>query len=74
METMRAVVASAPGGPDVLRLVELPVPAKTGSEFLIRIHAAGVNPIDVKTRAGQGPAALAEWPLVLGNDFSGTVV
>jgi len=74
METMRAVVAQTPGGPDVLSLVELPVPAKTGSEFLIRVHAAGVNPIDVKTRAGKGPAALAAWPLVLGNDFSGTVV
>ena len=73
MGTMRAVVARAPGGPDVLSLTELPIPAKTGSEFLIRVHAAGINPIDAKTRAGKRPAALAEWPLVLGNDFSGTV-
>ena len=73
MGTMRAIVARAPGGPDVLSLAELPIPAKTGSEFLIRVHAAGINPIDAKTRAGRGPAALAEWPLVLGNDFSGTV-
>ena len=74
MGTMRAVVAQTSGDPDVLALVEMPVPAKTASEFLIRVHAVGVNPIDVKTRAGQGPAALAQWPLVLGNDFSGTVV
>ena len=49
MSTMRAVVAREPGDPGVLELTELPVPGKTGSEFLIRIHAAGVNPIDVKT-------------------------
>lgn len=74
MGTMRAVVARTPGGPDVLSLVDMPIPAKSTAEFLIRVHAAGVNPIDVKTRSGRGLAALASWPLVLGNDFSGTVV
>ncbi|MBO9577149.1 MAG: NADP-dependent oxidoreductase [Microbacteriaceae bacterium] len=71
---MRAVAAETPGGVDVLRLVEVPVPARISAEFLVRVHAAGVNPIDWKTRAGRGPAAAATWPLVLGNDFSGTVV
>lgn len=73
MASMRAVVARTTGTPDVLEVTELPLPATTGAEFLIRVHAAGVNPIDAKTRAGAGPAALATWPLVLGNDFSGTV-
>lgn len=74
MSTMRAVVAETTGGSDVLRLVDLPVPTRIGAEFLIKVHAAGVNPIDVKTRAGRGPASVATWPLVLGSDFSGTVV
>lgn len=74
MTTMHAVVATTTGGSDVLELVELPIPAKSGSEFLIKVHAAGVNPIDAKTRSGKGAAAIAAWPLVLGNDFSGTVV
>jgi NADPH:quinone reductase-like Zn-dependent oxidoreductase len=74
MSTMRAVVAETTGGSDVLALVEVPVPIAVGSEFLVKVHAAGVNPIDAKTRSGAGPAAVADWPLILGCDFSGTVV
>jgi len=74
MSTMRAVVAETAGGPDVLRLVETTRPASVGPEFLIKVHAAGVNPVDVQTRAGLGAAEAASWPLVLGNDLSGTVV
>jgi NADPH:quinone reductase-like Zn-dependent oxidoreductase len=75
MTTMRAIVIDAPGGPDSLTLAELPLPEKVNAEFLVRVVAAGVNPIDVKTRAGKGVAGfLPSFPAVLGNEFSGVVV
>lgn len=75
MTTMRAIVIDAPGGPDTLTLAELPLPEKVNAEFLVRVVAAGVNPIDVKTRAGKGVAGfLPSFPAVLGNEFSGVVV
>ncbi|MFE0510890.1 NADP-dependent oxidoreductase [Streptomyces sp. NPDC058964] len=69
---MRAVVVEQWGGPEnlVAREVERPEPGL--NEVLVRVHAAGVNPVDWKTRAG---GALIEWgelPAV-GWDVSGTV-
>ena len=75
MTTMRAIVMDAPGGPEVLHIGEVPAPTKVNAEFLVRVIAAGVNPIDAKTRAGRGvSASIASYPAVLGNDFSGIVV
>src|SRR4051812_12028839 len=74
MSTMRAVVIDGTGAPDVLTLTEVAQPAVTNAEFLVKVIAAGVNPIDAKTRAGRGVSALLDYPAVLGNDFSGIVV
>ena len=75
MTMMRAVTFSAPGGPEVLGLDEVAVPTRVNAEFLIRVVAAGVNPIDAKTRAGRGAwPGVTSTPVVLGNDFSGIVV
>jgi len=75
MTTMRAIVIESTGGPEVLRLDDIPRPNKVNSEFLIKVVAAGVNPIDAKTRSGKGvSAAIPSYPAVLGNDFSGIVV
>jgi NADPH:quinone reductase-like Zn-dependent oxidoreductase len=74
MSTMRAVVINATGEPDVLNVAEVQQPATTNAEFLVKVIAAGVNPIDVKTRSGRGVSALLSYPAVLGNDFSGIVV
>jgi len=53
----------------------VPVPTAVNDELIVRVIAAGVNPIDAKTRAGGGvSAAIAAYPAVLGNDFSGVVV
>ncbi len=72
---MRAVVFDAAGGPDVLRASTLPVPRPLVSELLVRIVAAGVNPIDAKTRSGAGVfAGIPALPATLGFDFSGHVV
>lgn len=75
MTTMRAMTFSAPGGPDVLTFAHVPTPVRANAEVLVKVVAAGVNPIDAKTRAGSGAfGAIAAFPAVLGNDFSGIVV
>ncbi|MHC3000226.1 NADP-dependent oxidoreductase [Microbacterium sp. HJ5] len=73
--TMKAVVFDAPGNPDALRAASVPVPSPVISELLVRVVAAGVNPIDVKTRGGAGVSAqIPSYPSTLGFDFSGIVV
>ncbi|WP_435848711.1 NADP-dependent oxidoreductase [Streptomyces javensis] len=71
---MRAVVQDAPGGPEVLRVAEVARPEPLPTEVLVRVHAAGVNPVDWKTRQGGGMAGvLGEPPFTLGWDVSGVV-
>lgn len=75
MTAMRAMVIETTGGPEVLRLAEVARPSRVNAEFLVKVVAAGVNPIDAKTRAGKGAAsAIGSYPAILGNDFSGIVV
>ncbi len=52
---MRAIEISQPGGPEVLRLCERPMPVPGVGEVLIRVHAAGVNRPDVLQRSGSYP-------------------
>ncbi|WP_438354074.1 NADP-dependent oxidoreductase [Microbacterium sp. CJ88] len=74
-QTMRAAVIDATGAADALHPAELPVPAPVLSEVLVRVVAAGVNPIDAKTRAGRGVStAIERFPAALGFDVSGIVV
>ncbi|MGC4940849.1 NADP-dependent oxidoreductase [Kribbella sp. DT2] len=71
---MRAISQDEFGGPEVLRLVELERPEPLPTEVLVRVHAAGVNPVDFKTREGSGMAGvLGKPPFVLGWDVSGVV-
>ena len=71
---MRAISQDIFGGPEVLRLVDTERPQPLPTEVLIRVHAAGVNPVDAKTRAGQGVAGiLGGPPFILGWDVSGVV-
>lgn len=69
---MRAVVVSQWGGPEVLTETELERPEPAMGEILVRVHAAGVNPVDWKTRAS---GAFIPWGPVpqVGWDVSGTV-
>lgn len=72
---MRAMTMSQAGGPEVLALGEVDMPVRVSAELLVRVVAAGVNPIDAKTRAGRGAyPGIGAFPAVLGNDFSGVVV
>jgi NADPH:quinone reductase-like Zn-dependent oxidoreductase len=71
---MRAMTVTEFGGPDVLALADLPRPEPLPTEVLVRVVAAGVNPVDWKTRAGKGMAAvLGDPPFVLGWDVAGVV-
>jgi len=68
---MSALRLDAPGSP--LALVQLPRPVAGPGEVLVRILAAGLNPLDTKIRAGQAAHARQPAPAVLGIDMSGTV-
>lgn len=71
---MRAVSQDRFGGPDVLRIVERPVPEPLPTEVRVRVRAAGVNPVDLGTRAGGGMSdVLGAPPFVLGWDAAGVV-
>jgi NADPH:quinone reductase-like Zn-dependent oxidoreductase len=70
---MRAVTVKEVGGPEVLTVEEVARPEPLPTEVLVRVHAAGVNPVDWKTREGQGMAGLQTLPLALGWDVSGVV-
>jgi NADPH:quinone reductase-like Zn-dependent oxidoreductase len=71
---MRAMSVTRFGGPDVLELVDLPRPDPLPTEVLVRVVAAGVNPVDWKTRAGKGTAGvLGDPPFVVGWDVAGVV-
>lgn len=73
-KTMRAAVIDRTGGPDVLHVAEVPTPLPITSEVLVKVTAAGVNPIDAKTRSGRGvSAAIRNYPAILGGEFSGVV-
>ncbi|MFE9560051.1 NADP-dependent oxidoreductase [Streptomyces sp. NPDC006487] len=70
-QTMTAVVQDGLGGPEVLYLTETDRPVPGFGEVLVRVSAAGVNPIDGKTR--ESGAFLGWPPFVLGWDVSGVV-
>ncbi|MET9700330.1 NADP-dependent oxidoreductase [Streptomyces sp. NPDC006529] len=69
---MRAVVVKEWGGPEVLVETEVERPEPGPAEILVKVHAAGVNPVDWKTRATGGLIAWDAVPAV-GWDVSGTV-
>jgi NADPH:quinone reductase len=70
---MRAVVAPEPGGPEALRLIDVPVPQPGPGEVLIRVTAAGVNRPDILQRTGKYPPPLGA-PETLGLEVAGEVV
>jgi NADPH:quinone reductase-like Zn-dependent oxidoreductase len=71
---MRALVLSRYGGPEHTALTDVPQPSPRAGELLVRVHAAGLNPVDYKTRAG-AMRVIRSYPLpiVMGNELSGVV-
>lgn len=68
---MRAIIQNEFSGP--ITLADVPKPAPLPTEVLVRVHAAGVNPVDWKTRAGSGMAGMQTFPFINGWDVSGVV-
>ncbi|MER7362604.1 NADP-dependent oxidoreductase [Nonomuraea wenchangensis] len=72
---MRAAAFAAPGGPEVLKLMELPAPQAGPGQVRVRVRAAGVQPFDAAVRGGWLPPYLGEvsFPRIPGNEFAGEV-
>jgi NADPH:quinone reductase-like Zn-dependent oxidoreductase len=72
--TMKAIALDSYGSPDDLRLVDLPDPKVGPGEVLIRVKAAGVNPVDWKLAAGYLDGIMeVRFPLIPGWDVAGVV-
>ncbi len=67
---MKAIQVKQTGAPEVLELVELPIPQPKPDEAVVKIHAAGVNFIDIYYREGRYKAQL---PIVIGQEAAGVV-
>src|SRR6185437_14093383 len=70
-ETMKAVLIHSFGGPEVLRMEDVSRPEPGPHEVLVRVHAAGVNPVDWKIR--EGKLGNIPLPSIMGSDFSGEI-
>src|SRR5437879_2913492 len=73
-QTMKTVRIHKYGGREVLQYEDAPRPKPQAGEVLVRVHAAGVNPIDWKVREGHMKDFWPhKFPLILGWDLSGVV-
>jgi NADPH:quinone reductase-like Zn-dependent oxidoreductase len=71
---MKAVLLYSYGDPSKLRYEETAVPRYGDDEVLVKMHAASINPIDVKIRSGAAKSRFSiEFPAILGRDLSGEV-
>jgi alcohol dehydrogenase len=74
-QQMQAFVMKSYGGPEVASLATVPVPEPAAGQVLVKVHAAGLNPVDFKTR--RGDLKLVQryaLPAVMGNELAGEVV
>ena len=77
MPSNATIVISQFGGPDQLEILDSEIPSPQEGEVLVKVSYAGVNPIDVKTRAGLGWAAQHNknnLPWTPGYDISGMIM
>jgi NADPH2:quinone reductase len=69
---MRAISVASFGGPDVLQLVDLPLPDPGPDQVRVRVHAAGVNPVEAYVRTGTY-ARKPALPYTPGSDGAGVI-
>ena len=69
----RAIVYTEFGSPDVLHLIEIPDPIALSGEAVVRIEAAGANPIDAKLRSAKRPSPPITEPRAVGFDGAGVI-
>ena len=71
---MKAALIDRYGSNDAVSVADIDIPSLGATDLLVRVHAASVNPVDIKTRDGKLKTLLKyRFPLVLGNDLSGVV-
>jgi NADPH:quinone reductase-like Zn-dependent oxidoreductase len=70
---MKAVVIHEYGGPEVLKFEDVPRPEPTDNQLLVRVIAAGVNPVDGMIRSGMFAKERRAFPIILGGDIAGVV-
>jgi NADPH2:quinone reductase len=70
---VQAIIVKNAGGPEVLELVERPIPEITASDLLIRVKAVGINRADILQRKGLYPPPRGASPDVLGLEYAGVV-
>src|SRR6478672_2729245 len=68
---MKAIRVQQPGGPEVLKLEEMPDPKPGPGQVLIKVHAVGVNPVETYIRAGT--YGWKTFPYTPGADSAGVV-
>src|SRR6188768_2015684 len=69
--TMKVLLLDSAHAP--LRLEQRPVPVPQAGQVLVRLYASGINPLDLKIRAGAAPHAKHPFPAILGIDLAGVV-
>ncbi|MFI6395147.1 NADP-dependent oxidoreductase [Nonomuraea sp. NPDC050540] len=73
-EVMKAAAFAEFGGPEVLKVMELPAPQAGPGQVRVRVKAAGVQPYDTAVRAGWTPPGIAgDLPRIPGNEFAGVI-
>lgn len=73
---MKALMIEEFGGIDKLSLQEIDIPPLSARQVLVKVEATSLNPVDIKTRKGQGAAnhTPVKLPIVLGWDVCGTII
>lgn len=71
--TIKAIIVHEYGGPEVLKYEDAPRPEPKDDEILVRVMAAGVNPVDAGIRAGRFNRGSGNLPLIPGMDVAGVV-
>jgi NADPH:quinone reductase-like Zn-dependent oxidoreductase len=71
--TMKAIVIHEYGGPEVLKYEDVPRPEPKDDQLLVRVIAAGVNPVDGMIRSGMFASEKRVFPIILGGDIAGVV-
>lgn len=71
---MKALAIRQYGGPEQLQIMETALPKPGRGEVLVRVHAAGINPVDYKIRSGSlSWISGSKFPKILGGDIAGVV-
>lgn len=70
---MKAVVINEYGNNDVVNLIDSEIPQPAAREILVKVHTAGVNPVDWRIRSGAGVRFGLTLPIPLGSEIAGTI-